>query len=163
VAGNVPTKNSSNRALGRWVSTQRSMYKRFKEGKIEKDVKEMTQRIRKLNRIKFCWSLAPGSPTSEEDGAEGAAAFSSDQLSGEYDSNEENDEEEEEDDGEEEEDDGDQEVDDDEDDNVEAEENEEDFDLDFDGYDDHDDHGGGIDGNDRYQGGKTYEPDKVEV
>ena len=63
---NVPTKNSSQKALGRWVSTQRSMRKKFLEGRIEKDIEEHEKRIQKLNDINFCWSLAQGgSPTSE--------------------------------------------------------------------------------------------------
>ena len=63
---NVPTKNSSQKALGRWVSTQRSMRKKFLEGRIEKDIEEHEKRIQKLDDINFCWSLAQGgSPTSE--------------------------------------------------------------------------------------------------
>ena len=59
--GNVPTKNKDNRALGRWVSTQRSMFKKFQEGDIH-DMGIWDRRIRRLNGINFAWSLAPSSP-----------------------------------------------------------------------------------------------------
>jgi hypothetical protein len=68
--GNVPTKNKTNKALGRWVSTQRSNYKKYCKGegtlrpKTEND--EMDRRIRMLNAIGFNWSLLPGSGASEE-------------------------------------------------------------------------------------------------
>ena len=72
LAGNVPTKNKSNKALGRWVSTQRSNYKKFKKsGSIAQsrmDREEMEKRIRKLNGISFTWSLLPGGMKSEEEG-----------------------------------------------------------------------------------------------
>jgi hypothetical protein len=50
----VPTKYPPNRALGVWVSTQRSQYKRFKEGK-----KPMLtgRRIMGLNAVGFVWEL----------------------------------------------------------------------------------------------------------
>lgn len=67
--GNVPTKNNSNRALGRWVSTQRSMYKKYMAGQIEKDHDEIAERIKKLKSIGFVWSLAPGSPNSNNNDA----------------------------------------------------------------------------------------------
>lgn len=74
--GNVPTKNSSQKALGRWVSTQRSMYKKYLDGRIEKDIEEHEKRIRKLSSLNFCWSLAHGSPNSDGIDEENPSAFS---------------------------------------------------------------------------------------
>jgi len=49
-----PTKYSDNPALGRWVSTQRSQYKQFREGLPT----HMTQqRIDLLNQIDFRWNM----------------------------------------------------------------------------------------------------------
>ena len=70
---NVPTKSSEQRALGRWVSTQRSVYKRWKNGEFSvgpsgdgstssfaaENLAEIEQRIRRLDEIGFTWSLAP--------------------------------------------------------------------------------------------------------
>ena len=54
--GLVPTKYSTNPALGRWVSTQRSQYKLFVDG--EKST--MTQeRVERLNSIGFVWNVLP--------------------------------------------------------------------------------------------------------
>ena len=68
--GNVPTKNKTNRALGRWVSTQRSNYKKFmRTGSTahpRMDRKEMNRRTNRLNGINFTWSLLPGNTQSEE-------------------------------------------------------------------------------------------------
>lgn len=70
--GNVPTKKRSNRALGRWVSTQRSNYKKFKNGESPKhprmDRQELERRIRRLDGIGFAWSLLPGATKTEVDG-----------------------------------------------------------------------------------------------
>jgi hypothetical protein len=70
--GNVPTKNKSNRALGRWVSTQRSNYKNLKKGESPKHPRmnrqELERRIRRLNGIGFAWSLLPGTTKTEVDG-----------------------------------------------------------------------------------------------
>jgi len=67
---NVPTKNKTNRALGRWVSTQRSNYKKFmRNGSTahpRMDQKEMNRRTNRLNGINFTWSLLPGNTQSEE-------------------------------------------------------------------------------------------------
>lgn len=70
--GNVPTKNKQNRALGRWVSTQRANYKRLQQGNPPKqrrtDWEEAKRRIRRLNGIGFAWSLLPAcSPHEERD------------------------------------------------------------------------------------------------
>ena len=70
--GNVPTKNKQNRALGRWVSTQRANYKRLQQGNPPKqrrtDWEEAKRRIRRLNGIGFAWSLLPAcSPNEERD------------------------------------------------------------------------------------------------
>lgn len=68
--GNVPTKNKTNRALGRWVSTQRSNHKKFKRtgstAHPRMDRKEMNRRTSRLNGINFSWSLLPGNTQSEE-------------------------------------------------------------------------------------------------
>ena len=57
--GNVPTKNKTNKALGRWVSTQRANYKKYKKGEWEKlprmDRDQFERRIRRLEAIGFPW------------------------------------------------------------------------------------------------------------
>ena len=67
---NVPTKNRANRALGRWVSTQRSNYKKFKLGKgnlrPNTDEEETKRRIRCLEGIGFQWSLLARDSSEEE-------------------------------------------------------------------------------------------------
>ena len=69
--GNVPTKNKTNRALGRWISTQRANYKKFKKGECtpnrRTDWEEMERRIQRLEAIGFVWSLLPGGTTTEVD------------------------------------------------------------------------------------------------
>ena len=64
--GNVPTKNKTNRALGRWVSTQRANYKKFNRGESHNqprmDREEFERRIRRLDAIGFTWSLLPAKP-----------------------------------------------------------------------------------------------------
>ncbi|KAL3930038.1 MAG: hypothetical protein SGARI_004598 [Bacillariaceae sp.] len=71
---NVPTKNRANRALGRWVSTQRSNYKKFKLGKgnlrPNTDEDETKRRIRCLKGIDFQWSLLARDSSEEDDGNE---------------------------------------------------------------------------------------------
>jgi hypothetical protein len=52
----VPTKLQGNRALGRWVSTQRSQYKKQK---LSQD------KVIKLNRLGFVWTMLL--PSSESD------------------------------------------------------------------------------------------------
>lgn len=52
----VPTKFAENPALGRWVSTQRSEYKKFQSG----TSRIMTQpHIDRLNGLGFRWELIP--------------------------------------------------------------------------------------------------------
>jgi hypothetical protein len=51
----VPTKYKENTALGRWVSTQRSDYKKFCEGK-KSNMNE--EKMHKLERIGFAWFMA---------------------------------------------------------------------------------------------------------
>jgi hypothetical protein len=54
----VPTKNSGNPALGRFVSTQRSQYKLFQQGKPS----QMTlERVRRLKELKFSWDASESS------------------------------------------------------------------------------------------------------
>ncbi len=68
---NVPTKNKANRALGRWVSSQRANYKAWKEGKYGRiDPEEIERRIKRLEAIGFAWSLLPGGTTTEVDHGE---------------------------------------------------------------------------------------------
>mmetsp|Transcript_4793 Transcript_4793/g.12171 ORF Transcript_4793/g.12171 Transcript_4793/m.12171 type:complete len:154 (+) Transcript_4793:377-838(+) len=91
---NVPTKSAEQRALGRWVSTQRSVYKRFKAGEFSvganssgdgsnarvaaDNLAETQERIRRLDEIGFCWNLAPPSfSSSAEDVRSGGEASSS--------------------------------------------------------------------------------------
>ncbi|KAG7367633.1 helicase domain protein [Nitzschia inconspicua] len=67
---NVPTKCKKNRALGRWVSTQRAMYKSYKEGRGSKTIhkEEIERRIERLEELGFCFSmLLPGESGSETD------------------------------------------------------------------------------------------------
>ena len=71
--GNVPTKNNSNnKALGRWVSTQRANYKKLMGSesltkKISRmDYKEMNRRISRLNAINFSWSLLSSNTQSKD-------------------------------------------------------------------------------------------------
>ena len=60
----VPTKYGPNPALGRWVSTQRSEYKKFRAGR----AKHMTQgKIDLLNRLGFKWDMLPSRSNSDED------------------------------------------------------------------------------------------------
>lgn len=60
----VPTKYTPNPALGRWVSTQRSEYKKFLKG----SSKLMTrQKVALLNRIGFKWEMIPSRSSSDED------------------------------------------------------------------------------------------------
>ena len=75
---NVPTKFKERRALGRWVSTQRSNYfKRYKrkiEGRPQESLKEeeleLTKRVQMLNELGFVWRMAPTSPSTSTDESE---------------------------------------------------------------------------------------------
>ena len=57
----VPTKHKENRALGRWVSTQRHMYKQLHSGIQPTGVEpgELHRRISLLNSIQFRWAMTP--------------------------------------------------------------------------------------------------------
>ena len=62
----VATKFGPNPALGRWVSTQRSEYKKFHQS--ARGSKHMTQeKIDKLDRIGFKWEMLPSRSSSDED------------------------------------------------------------------------------------------------
>ena len=63
---NVPTKFPDNRALGRWVSTQRHMWKKCQAGEPFNNLpsEEIERRINLLNELGFSWSMIP---TSESD------------------------------------------------------------------------------------------------
>mmetsp|Transcript_29093 Transcript_29093/g.81859 ORF Transcript_29093/g.81859 Transcript_29093/m.81859 type:complete len:136 (-) Transcript_29093:1-408(-) len=53
---NVPTKYESDRALGRWVSTQRNQFKRYQE---DPEMSTLTpENIRLLESIGFQWALS---------------------------------------------------------------------------------------------------------
>jgi len=52
----VPTKYKENSALGRWVSTQRSEYKKFCEGDTKTSM--TVDKIRRLEDIGFAWFMA---------------------------------------------------------------------------------------------------------
>jgi hypothetical protein len=52
----VPTKLQDNRAFGRWISTQRSQYKK---NKLSQD------KVSKLNRLGFIWTMLPPSSASD--------------------------------------------------------------------------------------------------
>ena len=51
----VPTKYKENTALGRWVSTQRSEYKKFCEG--DEKTSMTADKIRRLESIGFAWFM----------------------------------------------------------------------------------------------------------
>lgn len=100
---NVPTKSSEQRALGRWVSTQRSVYKRWKSGELvaggnfsgsgddssannttiftAENLAEIEDRIRRLDEIGFCWNLAPPPHPSSAEGQRAIADETSATLS----------------------------------------------------------------------------------
>lgn len=56
----------SNKALGRWVSTQRAVYKQFQKTGVTAHPEEMKRRINRLDRIGFSWSVLPGNTDPEE-------------------------------------------------------------------------------------------------
>jgi hypothetical protein len=80
-AGNVPTKYRGNKALGRWVSTQRAYYKRFESGEVTdpEEMEEGQRRIRLLNELCFTWSMLPTDNSYVEEG-EAASSSSDDDL-----------------------------------------------------------------------------------
>jgi Helicase associated domain len=68
IIGNVPTKCKKNRALGRWVSTQRAMYKNYMGGRSSRGIAkdEIVRRIARLEELGFCFSmLMPGDSETE--------------------------------------------------------------------------------------------------
>lgn len=66
---NVPTKYVENRALGRWVSTQRNMYKKYHGGASFNSLlpSEIERRIQLLNQLGFIWNMAPTSGSDDPD------------------------------------------------------------------------------------------------
>lgn len=64
----VPTKHRNNRPLGRWVSTQRHMYKDYLRGHKPKSLEhsEIKRRIAKLEAIGFAWSMLSSSSDEGE-------------------------------------------------------------------------------------------------
>lgn len=60
---NVPTKYNANPALGRWVSTQRSEYKKYQQGR-SKHMDE--EKVRKLELIHFRWEMLQQKSDSDE-------------------------------------------------------------------------------------------------
>lgn len=73
---NVPTKSAENRALGRWVSTQRTMYKNYMKGFVGKSLtrEEQERRIFLLLKEGFLFSMIPNGQNSgvEEPNGEGS-------------------------------------------------------------------------------------------
>ncbi len=69
---NVPTKYVENRALGRWVSTQRNMYKRYHAGASFNSLPatEIERRIALLDLLGFSWNMAVTSSSDEPEHAE---------------------------------------------------------------------------------------------
>lgn len=61
----VPTKFKENRALGRWVSTQRNMHKKYDDHGTYNNLTEheILRRIRLLNDLGFSWNMSPSSGT----------------------------------------------------------------------------------------------------
>lgn len=76
----VPTKFPDNRALGRWVSTQRNMYKKYKAGEQVNNLlpQEIQRRIRLLENLGFSWSMAPSSGSDDNDEDDDANGDSTD-------------------------------------------------------------------------------------
>ncbi len=78
---NVPTKSAENRALGRWVSTQRTMYKNYMKGFVGKSLtrEEQERRIFLLLKEGFLFSMIPngqspnGAGGEEQQDAEGSS------------------------------------------------------------------------------------------
>lgn len=67
---NVPTKYSINRALGRWVSTQRNMWKKYQaQGPAGMNLppEEIERRIRLLDALEFTWNMVQ--PPADSDGS----------------------------------------------------------------------------------------------
>ena len=77
---NVPTKYAANRALGRWVSTQRNMYKKYHGGASFNSLlpAEIERRIELLNQLGFIWNMAPTSGSDDPDQKEGSQQDDSD-------------------------------------------------------------------------------------
>jgi hypothetical protein len=67
--GDAPTKLRANKALGRWVSTQRANYKRFIKGEITdlEEHEEAQRRIRLLDELGFSWSMLPTDDGIDDD------------------------------------------------------------------------------------------------
>ena len=67
---NVPTKSAENRALGRWVSTQRTMYKNYMKGFVGKSLtrEEQERRIVLLDKEGFLFSMIPNGQSPNEKG-----------------------------------------------------------------------------------------------
>jgi hypothetical protein len=70
---NVPTKSAENRALGRWVSTQRTMYKNYMKGFVGKSLtrEEQERRIFLLLKEGFLFSMIPNGQNGEDNGESG--------------------------------------------------------------------------------------------
>eukprot|EP00531_Pseudo-nitzschia_arenysensis_P000520 CAMPEP_0116144978 /NCGR_PEP_ID=MMETSP0329-20121206/16322_1 /TAXON_ID=697910 /ORGANISM="Pseudo-nitzschia arenysensis, Strain B593" /LENGTH=1028 /DNA_ID=CAMNT_0003640501 /DNA_START=11 /DNA_END=3094 /DNA_ORIENTATION=- len=69
---NVPTKSAENRALGRWVSTQRTMYKNYMKGFVGKSLtrEEQERRIFLLLKEGFLFSMIPNGQSPNGAGGE---------------------------------------------------------------------------------------------
>ncbi|GKY91403.1 hypothetical protein MPSEU_000112600 [Mayamaea pseudoterrestris] len=65
---NVPTKYAQNRALGRWVSTQRLSYRLYSQGQLSSMTPE---RVRLLEELSFVWDAAPDRDGSAEEDRNG--------------------------------------------------------------------------------------------
>jgi hypothetical protein len=61
---NVPTKYAANRALGRWVSTQRLQYRLYMQGQQSSMTRE---RVGLLEELGFVWDAAPDRDGSHDD------------------------------------------------------------------------------------------------
>ena len=72
---NVPTKSAENRALGRWVSTQRTMYKNYMKGFVGKSLtrEEQERRIFLLLKEGFLFSMIPNGQNGEDNEESGDA------------------------------------------------------------------------------------------
>lgn len=78
---NVPTKYKGNRALGRWVSTQRNMYKRYTSGGVFKNLRpdEIVRRIKLLEELGFVWIMGPPSGSEKDEKNDESKEYGDDQ------------------------------------------------------------------------------------
>jgi hypothetical protein len=66
---NFPTRSAENRALGRWVTEQRRLYRQMQGGTLVGDDLELfRQRIPLLERIRFVWAMQGREGEDDDEG-----------------------------------------------------------------------------------------------